>query len=115
MKTVGEKIRMRRNELGWSMRELADKMGYKNQSAISRIENGTRDIPQSKLVEFANVMRTTVGYLMDWEEENSVVADITVRMRTDDEFVALIQNLNALNPEQLASVKRIVEVMLMKK
>lgn len=115
MKTVGEKIKMRRKELGWTMEKLADKMGYKTASAISRIEKGTRDIPQSKVAEFASVMKTTIGYLMDWEDENSVISDLTVRMKSDAEFVALIQNLNALNPEQLASIKQIVEVMLMKK
>lgn len=37
---VGEKIKQRRMELGWSLRELAKRMGYANQSTISRIESG---------------------------------------------------------------------------
>lgn len=112
MKTIGEKIRMRRKKLGWSTRELADRMGYKNQSTISRIESGITDISQTKVAEFAKVMGTTIGYLMDWEEENAVIAEITVRMRNDAEFTSMIKSINDLNPEQLASVRQIVDVLL---
>ena len=54
--TTGEKIKQRRVELGWSLRELAKRMGYANQSTVSRIEKGEIDIPQSKVVKFAEVM-----------------------------------------------------------
>ena len=67
--TTGEKIKQRRVELGWSLRELAKRMGYANQSTVSRIEKGEIDIPQSKVVKFAEVMGTSVAFLMDWEEE----------------------------------------------
>lgn len=111
MKTVGEKIRMRREQLGWSTRELADRMGYKNQSAISRIETGVSDVSQTKVAQFAQVMNTTIAYLMDWDD-NAIFSDIAVRMRTDYEFGSLVKNLNKLNGEQLASVKQIVDVLL---
>lgn len=47
--------------------ELASKLGYKNKSSIAKIETGTNDIIQSKVVEFANVLDTTVAYLMGWD------------------------------------------------
>lgn len=114
-KSVGEKIKQRRLELGWSLRELASRMGYANQSTVARIESGVIDIPQSKVVKFAEVMNTTVAFLMDWEQvqqKNSTLADITVRMRTDNEFLSLVEGINQLNTEQLASVKQIVDVFL---
>ena len=36
---IGDRIRERRTELGWSQRELAEKMGY-NHSTVGRIERG---------------------------------------------------------------------------
>lgn len=45
------------------------------------------------------------------QQKNSTLADITVRMRTDNEFFSLMEGINQLNPEQLASVKQIVDVM----
>lgn len=46
------------------------------------------------------------------QQKNSTLADITVRMRTDNEFFSLMEGINQLNPEQLASVKQVVAVML---
>lgn len=65
---IGEKIKLRRIELKWSQRDLAEKMGY-NHSTITRIETGKIDIPQSRILQFAEVLHTDVAYLMDWEEE----------------------------------------------
>ena len=65
---IGEKIKLRRKELRWSQRDLAEKMGY-NHSTITRIETGKIDIPQSRILQFAEVLHTDVAYLMDWEED----------------------------------------------
>lgn len=63
---VGDRIRERRIELGWSQRELADKMGY-NHSTVGRIETGKVDIPQSRIIQFGEVLGVSVGYLMGSE------------------------------------------------
>lgn len=44
--------------------------------------------------------------------KNSTLADLTVRMRTDKDFFSLVEGLNQLSPEQLASVKQVVSVFL---
>ena len=71
---IGEKIKQRRKELRWSQRELAEKMGY-NHSTITRIETGKIDIPQSRILQFADVLHTDISYLMDREEEKPVQED----------------------------------------
>ena len=65
---IGEKIKLRRKELRWSQRDLAERMGY-NHSTITRIETGKIDIPQSRIVQFADVLHTDVAYLMDWDND----------------------------------------------
>ena len=72
MSTVGENILRMRKRLGWTQEELATKMGYKSKSTINKIELGINDIPQSKIVKFADVLGTTPAHLMGWndEEEN---------------------------------------------
>lgn len=67
--TIGEKIKQRRIEMGWSQRELSDRMQYSNHSTITRIEAGKVDVPQSRIIQFAEVLNTTVADLMDWENE----------------------------------------------
>ena len=66
---IGERIKQRRKELRWSQRELSNRMGYQNHSTITKIEAGKVDIPQSRIVQFAEVLGTTPAYLMGWEEE----------------------------------------------
>lgn len=115
MKTIGERIKDRRTELGWSLRELADRMGYANHSTVARIESGAIDIPQSKVVKFAEVMGTTVAYLMNWEEEqkkNDAISDIIVRMRSDLDFLSIVEALNRLDVEQLAVAKPMLSAFL---
>lgn len=114
---IGERIRHRREELQMSQEELALKLGYKSRSSINKIENDASGLPQTKIVAIANALKTTPAFIMGWEEmqqKNSTLADITVRMRTDSEFFNLIEGINQLNPEQLASLKPIVDVLLLK-
>lgn len=70
MAEIGKRIRDRRKALGITQEELAQKLGYKNKSTIAKIENGTNDIVQSKVVEFAKALDTTVAALMGWEEDD---------------------------------------------
>ena len=64
MPEIGKRIRARREELGMTQEELAVKLGYKSKTTIAKIENGTNDIVQSKVFEFAHVLETTPAYLM---------------------------------------------------
>lgn len=71
MNDIGKRIRQKREELGITQEELAKLLGYKNKSTIAKIENGTNDITQSKVVEFAGVLHTTVAFLMGWEKSHT--------------------------------------------
>lgn len=67
--TIGERIKRRRNELHLSQRDLSNMMGYSNHSTIGKIETGKVDIPQSRIVQFANVLGVSIAYLMGWEDD----------------------------------------------
>lgn len=66
MPDIGKRIRKRREELEMTQEELADKLHYKSKTTIAKIENGTNDIVQSKVVEFAEALKTSPAYLMGW-------------------------------------------------
>lgn len=76
MATIGKNIQNRRKELGWTQEELASKMGYKSKSTINKIELGINDIPQSKIVRFADVLSTSPSVLMGWEDHSVRAAKI---------------------------------------
>lgn len=126
MSNIGTNIRNRRIEIGMTQEELANRIGYKSKSTINKIELGINDIPQSKIVKFAEVLKTTPKVLMGWDEEvenekkknSDIMVDITVRIGSDigfrnvvkrncydKNFFELSKMLCELSDEQLQSVK----------
>ena len=61
MSELSRRILQRRLELGLSQEELAQRMGYRSKSSITKLEKGVNDIPQSKVEEFAAAMLPTSG------------------------------------------------------
>lgn len=72
---IGERIRIRREELGMSQEELAKAIGYKSRSSINKIEVDGRGLPQSKVVIIAKALHVTPAYLMGWEEADRAAKD----------------------------------------
>lgn len=62
---IGKRILRRRQELGWTQQELAEKMGYKSKSSINKIELGINDVTQRKVVDFAKVLSMSISELME--------------------------------------------------
>lgn len=62
--SIGANIRKRRFELKLSQQELANAMGYKTRSTISKIESGENDVSQKKLKKIATILDTTVEALI---------------------------------------------------
>ena len=72
MSTIGENIQRLRKSLGWTQEDLAKRMGYKSKSTINKIELGINDIPQNKIVKFAEVLETTPADIMGWTETEQI-------------------------------------------
>ena len=63
---MGKRIAERRSDLGLSQAQLAERLGYSDKTAISKIENGISHLNQKKIVLFADALQTTPAYLMGW-------------------------------------------------
>ena len=86
MPEIGKRIRSRREQLGMTQEELASRLGYKSKTTIAKIENGTNDIVQSKVTEFAKVLDTTPAYLMGWTQlDGNVVNEKEPELTARDE------------------------------
>lgn len=83
---LGTQIRKRRQELGWSQEELANKMGYASKTTINKIELGINDIPQSKIMKFAEVLGVSVAWLLELEDfgKRQRIADLIGRLDSED-------------------------------
>lgn len=69
--TIYERIRALRVALGMSQYDLAKKVGYEGRSAISKVENGDRDISQSMIIKYAEALGVTPTYLLNGEDTSA--------------------------------------------
>lgn len=69
-------IKRRRQQLKMTQTDLALKMGYADKSMIAKIEKGNVDLPQSKVLAFANALETTPGELMGWDYETEATETV---------------------------------------
>lgn len=66
--SMGLRIKGLRESKKMSQSELAEKVGYKDKTAIAKVEAGKVDLPQSKISAFAKALDTTTSYLFSDEE-----------------------------------------------
>ena len=63
MASVGERIRGRRVELGWTQDQLAQKAGI-SKSFLSDLENGKRSVGANNLLDIARALGVSLDFLM---------------------------------------------------
>lgn len=65
---IGERIKRRRNEIGLTLKEVADKIGVKD-ATVQRYESGNiKTLKQETVGKLAEVLRVTPSYLMGWDD-----------------------------------------------
>lgn len=121
--TIGDRIKSRREELGWTQEELAMKMGYKSKSTINKVEMGKVDVSQKKIPQYAKVLMTTEKYLMGWDEavptsgqESEYYLDEETRellqfLDENPEYKRILSSSRKLKPEDLMIIKAMIERM----
>lgn len=65
--SMGLRIKSLREYKKMSQSQLAEKVGYKDKTAIAKVEAGKVDLPQSKISSFAKALDTTTSYLFSDE------------------------------------------------
>lgn len=113
--SIGQRMKERRKELKISADELAKRLG-KDRSTIYRYEKGDiENLPLDILEPIAVALETTPQYLMGWEKiqkNNNTIADVVLRLRSDSDFLSVVEKLNTLDSEQLSSVKQMLAAFL---
>lgn len=96
---IGERIKQRRLELGYTADALA-KLLNKNRATIYRYENGDiENMPIDVLEPLAKALNTTPAYLMGWNDsEQSVEPKPTAGYYTDPEVAEYAEELRT-NPK----------------
>ena len=64
---IGKRIKERREELGLTQLQLAERMGYTSKAAVCKVERGDDNITADRVSRFANALNCSESYLMGWE------------------------------------------------
>ncbi len=101
--TIGDRIREKRKELGYTQEELAKKLGYASRSSVNKIENA-RELSNKKVQLFADILQTTPAYLMGWVNEELLSNEIKIIEKIDDtsnkdkfDILSIYKKLNKAN------------------
>ena len=101
-------IKRRRIELGMTQDELAKLTGYTDRSSITKIEAGKVDLPQSKIMQFAEVLNVSPTALLGWEDDghydNDDTLEIAKQMMDNEELHALFRAAKDSDPEDIEAV-----------
>lgn len=68
--TIGDRIRIKREELSLSQTDLAKKAGYNDRTSISKFEHAGDDISMKQVKRVAKALGVSAAYLMGWEEQS---------------------------------------------
>ena len=114
MSDIGKRIRILREKKGLSQEELAHLMGYASKTTITKIETGVNDIPQNKIVRFAECLDTSPAALMGWveqkeSEKNDALADIVLKLRKDEELFSMVKKLATIDPSKRPAVNAVLD------
>ena len=109
MNTIAQRIKERREALGISQADLAYKCGYTSRTSIAKIESGTVDLPQSKIVALADALYVSPAYLMGIEDtapdpEDSETMRIAEELRNRPGMRLLFDAAKKCNEDDLRSV-----------
>src|SRR5271166_1269239 len=77
MAGVGERIKKRRAELGWTQDQLAQKAGI-SKSFLSDLENGKRSVGAENLLEIARALGVSIDFLMTGEASQDQQAEVPI-------------------------------------
>ena len=77
MSTLGDRIRERRQELGWTQDQLAVKAGI-SKGFLSDVENGKRSVSAGNLQEMARSLGLSLDYLMKGDDSPLPVKEIQI-------------------------------------
>lgn len=102
-KTTGDRIKALRIERGISQGQLAIRLGYAGRTAVSKIENGERNLPIEQIAKVAAILNTTPAYLMGWNDDapepmpEPLPAPTKTLSPTEEEILRLVGSMSEEN------------------
>lgn len=107
--SIGRRIKDRRHAKGYTLDELAKKVGTSKQTIFRYETDAISNIPPDKIESLALALSTTPAYLMGWEEKEKPVDKDELAINT------IVMNCNGkitrktLTKEQMEMLSQMIE------
>ena len=75
--SVGDRIKERRLEIGWTQDQLCAKAGL-SKSFLSELENGKRSVSASNLLDIARSLNVSLDFLMTGKASKETPAEVAI-------------------------------------
>lgn len=113
--TVADRIKARREELGMTQLDLSLAIGRKEKSTITKIEASGDKVSLKNLEKIAKALRTTVTYLMGFEDEikatdRKIATDYNEILSDSKLTCAIVDLCKDKSEEQLESAYMLLKV-----
>ncbi len=109
MNTLGDRIKIRRNELGLSQSELADKVGI-SYAQIGRYETKDVQPPAKTLTTIADVLGVSPDFLLYGSTDEKAKARLS-----DPELINQFKAIEDMEEEDRNVVKKLIDAFITKK
>ena len=111
---MARKIKELRKEKGLTLEQVGNIVGV-GKSTVRKWETGMiANMKRDKIAALAKALDTSPSYLMGWQEEqkkNDIQADIILRMRTDTDFMSVVETLYKLDKDKLQSINQMLNTL----
>lgn len=107
--TIYERIKYLRESLNMSQQELAEKVGYKDKSAISKVERGDRDINQKMIMKYAQVLGVSPTYILYGQEPEAKKENPPEDPKITEGKRKLLEFANSVPEEKIDLVLRVMQ------
>ena len=114
MSEMPRKISQLRKEQNKTLEDIAKVVGV-GKSTVRKWETGMiANMRRDKIAKLAEALQTTPAYLMGWEDDarsykkNDAITDIILRLRSDADFLALVEKLNSLPADKLSAIRSLL-------
>ena len=98
--------------------DLVNDLGIPKSAMSQYLSGKSKDMDSKRLYKICSYLNVSEAWMMGFDvpmeravvqKNNDTMADIIVRMRTDADFLSVVELLNNLDSDQLASVKQMLK------
>ena len=114
---IGDKIRTARINKGMTQEELGNALGMQK-SAIAKYEKGrVVNIKRTTLKKLSDILGIAPSelifeaYIEEEQKKNDIQTDIILKMRTDTDFMSVVETLYKLDKDKLQSINQMLNTL----